>query len=95
MSFMLRVTQLCPILFDPVLCLWDSPGKNPGVGNHSLLQGIFLAQGSNPGFLHCRQILYCLSHQESPKVIGACKYTVLSATVVLPPKLNGVILIWS
>ena len=31
----------------------DSPGKNTGVGCHSLLQGIFLTQGSNPGLLHC------------------------------------------
>ena len=45
--------------------LWDSPGKNTGVGCYSLLQGIFLTQGSNPGLLHCRRILYCLSHQES------------------------------
>ena len=28
--------------------------------------GIFLVQGSNPGVLHCRQILYHLSHQGSP-----------------------------
>ena len=35
-------------------------------GTHSLLQGIFLTQGLNPGLLHCRQILYCLSHQRSP-----------------------------
>ena len=34
------------------------------VGCHSLLQGIFLTQGSNLGLL--RHILYCLSHQESP-----------------------------
>ena len=40
-----------------------SPGKNTRVGCHSLLQGIFPTQGSNPDFLHCRQILYCLSHQ--------------------------------
>ena len=32
----------------------------------SLLQGIFLTQGSNPGLPHCRQILYCLNHQRSP-----------------------------
>ena len=31
-----------------------------------LLQGIFPTQGSNPGLLHCRQILYCLSHWGSP-----------------------------
>ena len=36
------------------------------VGNHSLTQGIFLTQGWNPGILHCRQILYYLSHQEIP-----------------------------
>ena len=40
-----------------------------GVGTHSLLQGIFLTQGSNPGLLHCRQILYQLNHQRSPVVI--------------------------
>jgi len=46
----------------------DSPGKNigGGMGCHALLQGIFLIQGLIPGLLHCRQILYCLSHQESP-----------------------------
>ena len=47
-----------------ILCPWDSPGKNSGVESHSLLQKIFLTQGSNPGLLHCRQILYSLSHQE-------------------------------
>ena len=49
-----------------LLCPWDSPGKNTGVGCHFLLQGIFLTQESNPGLLHCRQMLYCLSHQGSP-----------------------------
>ena len=43
----------------------DSPGKYTGVGCHVLLQGIFPTQGWNPGFLHCRRILYHLSHQES------------------------------
>ena len=38
-----------------LLHLWNSPGRNTGVGNHSLLQGIFLTQGSNPGLLYCRQ----------------------------------------
>ena len=45
---------------------WDSPGKNPGVGCHALLQGIFPAQGSNPGLLHCKWILYHLRNQRSP-----------------------------
>ena len=35
------------------------------MGYHFLLQGIFLTQGSNLGLLHCRQILYYLSHQGS------------------------------
>ena len=41
----------------------DSPGKNTGVGCHSLLQGIFLTQGLNLGLLHCRYILHLVSHQ--------------------------------
>ena len=45
---------------------WDFPGKNTGVGSHSLLQGIFPTQGLNPGLPHCRQILYQLSYQGSP-----------------------------
>ena len=43
-----------------LLCPWDSPDKNTGVGCHALLQRIFLTQGSNQSFLHCTQIL--LSH---------------------------------
>ena len=46
----------------------NSPGQDTGVGSHSLLQGIFPTQGSNPGLPHCRRILYWLSHQESPKI---------------------------
>ena len=36
------------------------------MGSLSLLQGIFPTHGSKPGLLHCRQILYHLSHQGSP-----------------------------
>ena len=49
-----------------LLCLWDFPGKNTGVGSDSLLPEIFPTQGSNLCPLHCRQILFCLSHQGSP-----------------------------
>ena len=41
----------------------NSPGQNTGVANHSLLQRIFLTQGSNQGHLHCGWILYHLSRQ--------------------------------
>ena len=36
---------------------WSSPGQNTGVGSLSLPKVIFPTQGSNPGHLHCRQIL--------------------------------------
>ena len=45
-----------------LLCPWDFPGKNTGVGCHALLQGICQTQGLNQGLLHGRQILYHLSH---------------------------------
>ena len=41
-----------------LLCSWNSPGKNNGVGCHALLQGIFPTQGWDPGLLHCRQIFF-------------------------------------
>ena len=69
------VAQLCLTLYDPMDCNppgssvhGDSPGKNTGVGSHALLHGIFPIQESNPGLLHCEQILYCLSPPELPSV---------------------------
>ena len=67
------VAKSCPTLFWPhgllparLLCPWDFPGKNTGVGCHFLLQGIFPTQGLNPGLPpHYRQILYLLSYQRS------------------------------
>ena len=66
----LLVTQWCPTLCDPMycryptrlFCLWDSPGKNTGVGSYFFLQGILPTQGLNLGLQHCRQILYHLTH---------------------------------
>ena len=40
--------------------------KNTGVGNHFLLQGIFLTWGTNLGLLHCNQILYHWINREWP-----------------------------
>ena len=51
-----------------LLCPWNSPGKNTGVGCHSLLQELFLTQGSNPRLLwlwHHRWILYCWATREA------------------------------
>ena len=52
-----------------LLCPWDPPGKNTGVGCHFLLQGIFPIQESNRSLLHYRQILYWLSYEGSPHMI--------------------------
>ena len=67
------VAQSCLTLCIPIDCSLpgssvhgDFPGKNTGVGCHTLLQRIFPTQGLNPGLPHCRQILYSLSHQGSP-----------------------------
>ena len=53
---------------------WNSPGQNTGVGSLSFLQGIFPTQRSNPGLLHCRWILYQLSHQGSPRILECVAY---------------------
>ena len=58
----------------------NSPGQNTGVGSHSLLQGIFPTQGSNPGLLHCRWIPYQLSHHYYTWVLTLCLCMVLQAT---------------
>ena len=54
---------------------WNSPRKNTEEVCHSLLQGTFLIQGSNPGLLHYRQILHCLSHEGSPINQSTCSQT--------------------
>ena len=93
------VTQSCPTLCDPMdrgppgssvhgILL----GKNAGVDCHSLLQRIFLTQGSNLGLLHCRQILYHLSYREDP--IRATREALFRKLIVilcvrLPPSILG------
>ena len=64
------ITKTYPTLCDPMD--YSLPGSSVhGISRqeweccHSLLQGILLTQGSNPSLLHCRQILYHLSHQRS------------------------------
>ena len=54
---------------------WNSPGQNTGVGSCSLLQWMFPTQRSNPGLLNYRQILYHLSHQESPRILEWVVYS--------------------
>ena len=75
------VAQSCPTLCNPMDCNpsgssvhGDSPGSNTGVTCHVLLQGTFPTQGPNPVFLHCKQILYCLSQQGSPRILEWVAY---------------------
>ena len=52
----------------------DSPSKHTGMGCHTLLQGIFPTQGSDPGLPHCKWILYYPSHQGSPRILEWVAY---------------------
>ena len=59
-NYLLYISVSCSLVSDSLqrhglqlarlLCPWDSPGENTGVGCHFLLQGLFLAQESNSGF---------------------------------------------
>ena len=75
------VTQSCLTLCNPTdyspsgsSVHGDSPSKNIGVGCHAFLQGIFPTWGLNPGLSHCRQILYHLSLQGSPRILKWAAY---------------------
>ena len=54
-----------------LLCPGDAPDKNTlqAVGSYFLLKGIFPNQKWNLSLLHCRQMLYQLSHQGSPRTM--------------------------
>ena len=66
-----RVNSRRPHELQParLLCPWNSPGKNTGLGCYTLLQEIFPTEGQNPRLLQCRQILYLLS----PVTLGTFK----------------------
>ena len=55
-----------------LFCSWNFPGKN----NWSAVpySTPYPTQGSNPGLLHCRRILYQLSHQGSPRILECVGY---------------------
>ena len=78
------VTQSCLTLRDLMDC------SLPGSSVYRILQErilewvAFLSPGDHPdpgiysGLLHCRQTLYCLSHQGSPLIVGALAYVALN-----------------
>ena len=55
-----------------LLCPWNFPGKNTGVGCHFLLKGIFLTQGLNSSLLLGRWILFYWATWEAPSWFTYC-----------------------
>ena len=98
----------CLTLLDPVdyslpriLCPWNFPGKNTGVGCHFLPQGIFLTQGSNPSLLHLLhwqvysftteppgKLFKSQGRLKSHWVAEKCSSHVPVCKVILPPSLK-------
>ena len=79
MSLRYRESESCSVVSDSLwpyglYSPWTSPGQNNGVGSLSLLHRVFPTQGSNPGLLHCRRILYQLSHKGSPRILKWVAY---------------------
>ena len=64
-----KVAQSCQTLWNSTDYPVHEIFHNTGVGSLSLLQKIFPTQGLNPGLLHCRQILYQLSHSGIPRIL--------------------------
>ena len=66
--------QSCLTIWNPrgvaprILCPWDSPGKKTGVGCHTLLQGIYLTQGSNLSLTNWQVGSLPLSPPEKPTI---------------------------
>ena len=75
MKVKVKVAQSCPTLCKPMDCSpRNYPGQNIGVGSISLLQGIILTQELNCDPLHCRWILYQLSHKGSLRILARVAY---------------------
>ena len=95
-NFMAAVTvsESCSVVFhslwpDGLHSPWHSSGQNTAVGSLSLLQGIFPTQGSIPGLLHCRWIIYHLSHKGNPRIQEWVAYPFSSGSPQ-PRNLTGV-----
>ena len=82
MKLKVKISQSCPTLCNSMDYAAHGilQARILGMGSLSLLQGIFLTQGSNPGLPHCRQILYQLSPQGSPRILEWVVYPFSSAS---------------
>ena len=98
LSLLCLVTQSFLTVCNPVNCSpldssvrGDAPGKNTAVDCHAFLPGIFPTQGLNSGLLHCRWILYHLSHQGSPRILKWVAYPFSRGTFWPRTKLGGLL----
>ena len=73
-SVMSNSLQLLGLWLTRLLCPWDSPGKNTGMGCYTLLQGIFLIQGSNHVSCISGRFLTCWATREEYIYIYICKF---------------------
>ena len=95
-----KVTQLCPSLCDPMVYRsreFSRPEYCSGeYSSLSLFQGIFPTQGSNSGLLHCRQILYQLSHKGShkPNILACSHHYILYDFIPKIPLRPTVLRLW-
>ena len=71
-----KIIQLCLTLCNPMdyTVLGILQARILEWGRLCLLHDIFPTQGSNPGLPHCRQFLYQLSHQGSPRILEWVAY---------------------
>ena len=77
-----------------LLCPWDSPGKNTGVGCCAIFQGIFLTQGSNLYHLGLtctgRQVLYHWATREAARPLHRQRRNILERDLLRPGDNGGV-----
>ena len=101
------LAQKCPTLCNPtdfatrrLLCPWDYPGKNTGVGCYFLLQGIFLIQGLNlhlPCLLHWQVDFFFFFTTElpgKPTDLTSSKYKICAAHAISQQPLNSEQRVW-
>ena len=78
-----------------LLCPWDSPGKNTGVGCHAFFQRIFPTQGLNPGLLHCTSGRFFTGWATMEALYGVCLSLKAANTCIQCQKLLSILYVYS
>ena len=87
--------QYCKVISLQLIKISEKKKKNTVVDCYSLLQGIFPTQELNLSLLHCRQILYHLSHQGSPIVTASLKGTCITRVTLSDSVASLLLVDWS